>query len=597
MEIDSRCIEKVMALDEAFGKWQTTEAAHKKCYPDGEHVRGTDNCAKYEASNTNVETLRMECKARIAQLGEYTKKVRCAQIALSMLSRLCTQNKAFPNAISYGRVRLQQKFGKHERVYIPRLVKFPIEGALWLPSAKSALTDWVEQLILRLLQTAPLERLCFYAADPRGREHSLDALLPLLGAGRLSADSHIINDGEWVKAILQKLDDYCHKMSTVKGLCVFVIVAPEGLTDENIAHLTNIIKHGAEHSVLPFVLLDETFYSNSTNGAVRQFAEYVKSHCTRADTMEGISPVWMEASVRAEQMPSDEAVAQFVETVNNIKVNCGGHETVVFEECLEPTNEEHQTGAEANGKNHSMILTSATSAPVNGCTIEAEAHSSEPRAASSNSDEDSGSNMDSGSGEDSNQSVVNNEQMEEAQASGIAADGIVPHLGTREITDIRVIIDVSGSMTETPKPAILKMCARVIDQTEGIKAQCVLLPPGDSASASGQQAVKCGSVIASAAFGGKASMADIARAMVCDMPCLILSDGYFAEEGYEALLAAKRGNASPSPITVATAIGADANAANLARVAGRGHVYKAEDLLAALDILLGKTAIEASSGK
>lgn len=146
---------------------------------------------------------------------------------------------------------------------------------------------------------------------------------------------------------------------------------------------------------------------------------------------------------------------------------------------------------------------------------------------------------------------------------------------------ITVVIDTSGSMMEEPKPAILSLCARVIDQVDGLDVKCVLVPHKECHG-------EClGDKADTLHFGGMSNADDMMKALDTDERVLLLSDGGFdradvAPVAGGGLASAQGGMRKIKAVT----IGADADVLRLEQFVGRGNVHSAEDLLAALDGLM-----------
>lgn len=322
------CRDVVTKIDQALLAVQTARAERDGEFPEN-NINGKANIARYDDLNKSVQDMKKEYRRKKEFLEAYIAEINSVSEEVIAKS---------PSTIRLGSIRLTRRSGKYNNhVYdVPRMVKFPLTSALWMPSTRWALRDWVYQVLCNLLEKLPTGQLNIYAADPRQNGSSLDPFLPLLQAGNLFPDGRILTSADEIERMLQECDGYIAKLlqecfvggikdwrdynkanpaASLSYRIQIMISAPEQLTDKSMTYLSRILTDGPRCGVLPFILLDETMCNESDADKLKQFAQSVKDKAVRADGKDGISLSAMDAQNIAYAGISGEALPQFIERI------------------------------------------------------------------------------------------------------------------------------------------------------------------------------------------------------------------------------------------------------------------------------------------
>lgn len=199
-----------------------------------------------------------------------------------------------PEMLAIGRLRLSH--GKYWRIFVPRLIPFPIRKSIRFNNDKDG-KIFVLDFIFKVLYSIPLEQISITAIDPLKLGESLPDFQILLKNKRPFVYQRILTRSDeiefaleehlnYVEDLIQKVfilgisswKDYNAKnpQTPLQYKLIVIYDIPEQLTDKSLLYLSRLIEHGPRCGIMPILTLDENRLSENRYTPLRNA---IKSNC------------------------------------------------------------------------------------------------------------------------------------------------------------------------------------------------------------------------------------------------------------------------------------------------------------------------------
>jgi hypothetical protein len=331
-------IQKIKAelkrLDDALVEYRESITRLEAHFP-GDTINRKDKPLYDEELDCINKTANERCGAAYDALCEITAELYREQPRLVNMRVNENGSSAFPEALSFGRLRLAHSIFKNGREYMPRPIAFPLEKGIWFPSKKFSLHH-VWALLLGLFSIVPTGKLEIYAADPVQLGKSLEPFLPLVSLKSLFPSGSILRNSRDIETMLSGLDGYIsgliqqtfaagniagwkayndvNKDVALPYKVLILVSMPEQLTDAGITYLKRILTHGPACGVLPLLLVNEAELSSEKATARHKgFFDDIRRFAAPMDGLFPVSLFEIKITETEDELPGDEAIKDLVE--------------------------------------------------------------------------------------------------------------------------------------------------------------------------------------------------------------------------------------------------------------------------------------------
>ncbi|MDR1836450.1 MAG: hypothetical protein LBQ89_02220 [Treponema sp.] len=337
--------DELSGFDKALAEYKKSSAMLKTRFPPGTQISEKVDLPIYEAEmDTIYQRVNKKCGAAYDTLNEIIAEIYREQPRLVNLQVHETPASGFPHWLSFGRLRLTNEVFPKGRDFIPRILDFPPEKGIYLPSIKSSLKNHVWPLLFRLLTVIPTGKLEIYAADPVQSGKSLEPFLPLVSYKSLFP-SGILRNGRDIETMLEGLDVYINGLiqntfatgkftnwkdynaavtdAALPYKVLILVSMPEQLTDSAITSLKRILRHGPSHGVLPVLLLNEKELSGANvSTRHKDLVENIERYASGINSLFPVKLSEIKVNEEEDNPPDEKLMRDLVEAVRN-KIEAG----------------------------------------------------------------------------------------------------------------------------------------------------------------------------------------------------------------------------------------------------------------------------------
>ena len=242
----------------------------------------------------------------------------------------------FPVWLSFGRLRLEHKVFPEGRKLIPRLLDFPPDKGIYLPSEAGSLKNYIWPLLLRLLTAIPAGKLEIYAVDPLQSGKSLGPFLPLKSHKSLFP-SGILQNGQDIENTLKELDAYVSALiqntfaagkytdwkdyndavvdAALPYKVLILVSMPEQLNDSSVTFLKRILRHGPACGVLPILLLRKEMSGANIPARYKDLAADIERYASGVKNLFHINLSEIKVKEEEAPLPDERMMQDLVEAI------------------------------------------------------------------------------------------------------------------------------------------------------------------------------------------------------------------------------------------------------------------------------------------
>jgi len=325
-----RYFDLIKEIDKSLQLYQNNIDIIEKDYPD-EHLRTIDYNRRKERLDKEYNILKTKLEKIFDNLNIEIKELRCKQPYFDKSLHLQKRDK-FPEYFIFGRLEISHKILKPK--YIPRVVPFPLQKALYSYNAKKSL-GFIYQYILRVLQISPLNKLDFLFIDTKTIGKSFNFIRPILN-NQFIHNQRILTYADEIEEGLRELADYLENLlqKQLSGVAnwkeyndknqenqlplkVLIINAfPSQFTVNSLLYIERLVKFGADAGINVFVLMDNI---EDDNKSLKKVEQIILEHSLNIENME----YFLEDNLKElqlknelESLPTKENIKSFLEQIN-----------------------------------------------------------------------------------------------------------------------------------------------------------------------------------------------------------------------------------------------------------------------------------------
>ena len=333
-----RIKDELIKLDKALAEYNKSFASLEKRFP-GTQINRDDKPVYDEEMARICQIANKKFGAADDTLREIITEIYDEQPRLADMQTVKDGVSRFPDFLSFGRLRVTSKIYSDGREFIPRILDFPPEKGICLPSKQSFLRNYVWPLLLRLLAIIPPGKMEIYAADPIQSGKSLEPFLPLISFKSLFPSGILRNGGD-IENMLKELDAYVNSLiqntfpagkianwkdynssatnAALPYKVLILVSMPEQLTDAAVTCLKRIMRHGPACGVLPVLLVNEKELSGANIQArQKDLAENIEQYTCKFNNIFSLNLSEIQISEEEEELPDEKVMRDLVEAVKS----------------------------------------------------------------------------------------------------------------------------------------------------------------------------------------------------------------------------------------------------------------------------------------
>ncbi|HIP11742.1 MAG TPA: cell division protein FtsK [Arcobacter sp.] len=319
----------IKKIDDRLYQYQTNMETIEKDYPT-EQLKTLDYNTRKRRIAKEHEYLKASLEKSFSFLDVEIKNLRNSQPYFDKSLQL-QKRISFPMYFIFGRLEILHE-ALHTR-YVPRVVSFPLDKALYSYDDKSAI--FIYQYILRVLQISPLNKLEFLFIDTKTLGKTFNFIRPILNnefiyKQRILTYADEIEDGlkelaDYLENLLQKqlsgvLDwkEYNLKnKSNLLPLKVLIINGfPEQFSVNSLLYISRIVKFGAIAGINTFILMDTV---EDENKALKKVEKTILKNSLDIEKMEYFLEKDLKVlklSNELEPLPALDDIKSFLNQIN-----------------------------------------------------------------------------------------------------------------------------------------------------------------------------------------------------------------------------------------------------------------------------------------
>lgn len=250
----------------------------EKDYPH-EELRSIDFNTRKTRISKEYNQLKSSLQQLFIKLDDEIKRLRVEQPYFDKALYL-QKREIFPKYCIFGRLKVIHEM-LQDNVYIPRVIQFPLQKALYSYDEEKSLI-FIYQYLLRVLQISPLNKLDFLLIDTKSLGHSLNFIRPILN-NKFIYKQRILTYADEIEEALKELSDYMENLlqKQLSGfsnwqdyndknknnqlpLKVLVINGfPEQFSINALLYISRLVKFGAMTGINIFILIDNIEKNNN----------------------------------------------------------------------------------------------------------------------------------------------------------------------------------------------------------------------------------------------------------------------------------------------------------------------------------------------
>jgi S-DNA-T family DNA segregation ATPase FtsK/SpoIIIE len=316
-------------IDNAIFSYENAIELIEQDYPQDRLTSQQYNIRKERLKKVR-EKLENSLKNLFNELDIEIKKIRKKQPYFDK-NLILQKREIFPKRIIFGRVKISHEIFKDKDKFLPHIVDFPLEKALYSYDEKDLIFAY--QYILRVLQVSPLNKIDFILIDPKNIGKSFNFLRPIFNNHfiynqKVLTVTEEINEAItglsfYLEYILQKqLSGYKNfkeyneaNPKSLLPLKVLIINGyPEQFDNESLMHLERIVKFGNIGGINTFIFLDKIEDKNQT---LKKFEKTILKYGKPIKELEDEYKFnSIKSGLVVEPLPTRENIKSFLEQIN-----------------------------------------------------------------------------------------------------------------------------------------------------------------------------------------------------------------------------------------------------------------------------------------